>query len=308
MPGRSMPSSISSSSPASAIGSLGSIAAAAIAASGLYAVLIECWAPPVRAGQDQQSDNLIAIEHFLYDAPPSAVLVGSSMADRIPLAALGPDVGSLALAGQSPLVGLEIIARSGRTPGRIYVETNNIAGPPDRTLVDSVFAEPGYALKRYVKALRQAYQPVNLAISLLRRAARGRDEVYYPRIEAASLHKTLVTREQAKLDKAPNLGFLAQNLAAMKRLTGLLGGRGAEIVFFEMPIDPQLETAAAVTAVRQAVHAVFPFDGTCWNSEAAPAGLPSTDGIHLDSDAAGSFGASLAQAVCPKPERPPQPH
>jgi hypothetical protein len=305
-----MPSSISNSSPAviGAAGSLWSIATAAVGAFALYAVLIECWAPAVRAGQDQQSDNLIGIEHFLYDAPPSAVLVGSSMADRIPMATLGPDVGSLALAGESPLVGLDIIMRGGRTPGRIYVETNNIAGPPDEALVDGVFAEPGYTLKRYVKALRQAYQPVNLAISLLRRAVRGRDEVYYPRIADASLHETLVMREQSQLGEAPDAELLARNLAAMKRLISLLSKRGAEIVLFEMPIDPQLESAPAVTAVRQAVSAAFPFDRNCWNSEAAPTGLPSTDGIHLDSNAAAGFGAGLVQTVCPQPEAPPRPH
>jgi len=296
-----MPLSISSSSAAggNAIGTLGSIAAAATVALALYAVLIECWAPPVRAGQDQQSDNLIAIEHFLYDAPPSAVIVGSSMADRIPLGTLGPGVDSLALAGQSPLVGLEMIARCGGTPQRIYVEINNLAAPPDMALVDGVFAEPGYALKRYIKALRHAYQPVNLAISLLRRAARGRDEVYYPRIADAALHETLVAREQARLDEVPNAALLARNLAAMSRLTGRLVERGAEVVLFEMPIDPQLETTPAVTALRRAVHAALPFDRNCWNSSAAPVGLPSTDGIHLDSESAAGFGADLARTVCP---------
>jgi len=302
-----MPLSISSSRPFGAASPLGTIAVAAVGAFALYAGLIECWTPTVRAGQDQQSDNLIAIEHFLYDAPPAAVIVGSSMADRIPLTALGPGVDSLALAGQSPLVGLQVIARSGRTPGRIYVETNTIAAPADQTFVDNVFAEPGYTLKRVIKALRQAYQPVNLAISLLRRAARGRDEVYYPKIEDAALHETLVARERAELEKAPDEGVLERNIAEMKRLASLLTERGAEIVFFEMPIDQQLETAPAVTAVRQAVHAAFPLDRDCWNSEAAPVGMRSTDGIHLDSASAAAFGAGLPLVACPKPVAPPQP-
>ena len=297
-----MPLSISSSrTAADTAGSLCAIAAAAVIVSAVYAVMIQYWAPPVRAGQDQQSDNLIAIEHFLYDASPSAVLVGSSMADRIPLAALGPDIDSLALAGQSPLTGLDIIARSGRTPPRIYVETNNIGQPTDSALVDTVFAGPGYGLKRHVKALRRAYQPVNLAISLLRRAARGRDDVYYPRIDDAALHETLVATERAKLGEDPDPAVLARNVAEMKRLVGLMVERGAQIVLFEMPIDPLLETAPAIVAVRRAVHADFPLGHACWSSEAAPVGLPSTDGIHLASDTAAGFGAALAKTVCRKP-------
>ena len=305
-----MPSSISNSRGDTAI--LRAIAlAAAIVITTLYALLIAVWAPDVRSGQDQGSDNAIAIEHFLYGKPPVAAIVGSSQAERFLADALGPDIANLALAGQNPLVGLSIIARSGHVPRRIYVEINQIGGPVDTALVDGFFAQPGYTLKRIVKALRTAYQPVNVLVSLVRRTVRGRDEIFYPQLDDPVLHDTLVAREQGLLDMPPDATLLDRNLADAKRLIAALAARGAETVFFEMPIEPQFEHAAGVVAVRQAVHAAFPPDQTCWNATGAPAGSPTTDGVHVDSDTAARFGSSLIQIVCHPPTvaaEPPQRH
>ena len=286
------------SKPAGRVGILRPIAISAVIAVGLYAALIEVWSPNVHAGQDQDADNVIAVERFLYDGPtPQAAIVGSSQAQHIPATALGPNVANLALAAESPLVGLTIIARSGRVPRRIYVETNQIAGPADTGLVDGFFAQPGYALKRYVKALRTTYQPANVLVSLVRRAARGRDELYYPKLADPALHDTLIAREQGLLNNPPNAALIEHSLSEMKRLLALLSAKGAEIVFFEMPIEPQFEQAASVVAVREAVQAAFPDDQACWYG-GTPAGLPTTDGVHIDSEQAARFGQSLLQTVC----------
>ncbi|HWB48915.1 MAG TPA: hypothetical protein VG651_07375 [Stellaceae bacterium] len=296
-----MPSSISSFRPCPPAASFRAIALAAIGAVGLYAGLIALWSPAVRSGQDQESDIAIAVEHFLYDAPAETAIVGSSQAQRIPHSALGAKVANLALSGQTPLAGLGIIARSGRVPRRIYVETNNIGHPADAALVDAVFAEPGYTLKRYVKALRTTYQPANIAVSLLRRLARGRDETYYPRSDDRELHAALIAYQRDRLGTPPDPAVLAANIAATQRLAALLTAQGAELVFFEMPIDPALEEAPAVVASRQAILAAFPPGETCWNDPAVPAGLPSSDGIHLDSETAAAFWRRLSRTVCRRP-------
>jgi len=43
------------------------IAISAVVVFGLYAALVEIWPPDVRVGQDQEADNAIAVERFLYD-------------------------------------------------------------------------------------------------------------------------------------------------------------------------------------------------------------------------------------------------
>jgi hypothetical protein len=99
------------------------------------------------------------------------------------------------------------------------------------------------------------------------------------------------------LDTLPNPTLLESNLGDMKRLVELLTARGAEFVFFEMPIEPRFEQAPAVIAAREAMHAAFPDDRACWYGD-TPAGLPTTDGVHIDSEEAARFGQSLLQTVC----------
>jgi len=281
---------------------LRAIAVATLVAIGCYAGLIALWQPTIGAGQDQESDVAIAVERFLYaDAVPDAVIVGSSQAWRIPPRALGPRVANLALAAHNALTGLEIIARSGRVPHRIYVEINMIGRVRHDRFVDGVFAEPGYTLKRYVAALRTTYQPANVAISLLRRAVRGRDEVDYPRVQDRALHDTLIAGGEQSMTQAPEPRVLAGDVAKLQRLAGVLSSAGAELVFFEMPIEPQLEEANAVVAVREAVHAAFPADRACWNQDAPPLGLVSNDGTHLDSETAAKFWTTLAATSCQRP-------
>jgi hypothetical protein len=274
------------------------MALAAVVVTGLYALLIALWQPEIRSGQDQASDNAIAIQRFLYGTPRAAAIVGSSQAERFPADALGSDVANLALAGQNPLVGLTIVARSGQMPRRIYVEINHLDQSVDFALINHVFAEPGYTAKHVVAALRTGYQPVNLAVSLLRRATRGRDDVYYGHIVDPPLHETLIARQQSLLAQPPDPARLQANLAELDRLAAVLTGRGAELVLFEMPIDPALEAALAIVAVRQAARSMFPAGKACWDVDAAPVGLPSMDGIHLDSDTAAGFWARLAATNC----------
>jgi hypothetical protein len=302
MPARSMPLSISNSRIAGGARGLRSIAAATVVSVGLYAGLIALWQPTIGAGQDQESDVAIAVERFLYaDAVPDAAIVGSSQAWRIPTRALGPRVVNLALAAHNAITGLEIIARSGRVPRRIYVETNMIGRVRNDGFVDGVFAEPGFTLKRYVAALRTTYQPANVAISLLRRAVRGRDEVDYPRVQDRALHDTLIAGGEQIMTQPPDPRGLANDVAKLERLAGVLSSAGAELVFFEMPIEPRLEETNAVVAVRAAVHAAFPADRACWNQDTPPLGLVSSDGTHLDSETAAQFWTTVAATTCHRP-------
>jgi hypothetical protein len=299
-----MHSFISSSRAASGEpGVLRNIATAAIVALGFYAAVIALWSPDIHSGQDQESDVAIAVERFLYDGPvPDAAIVGSSQAARIPMSALGAGVANLALAGESPLAGLEIIARSGRIPRRLYIEMNNIGHAPGAAFIEAIFAEPLYTLKRFVKALRTTYQPANVVISLLRRAARGRDEVYYPKVADEPLHNTLLAHRQGLLAEAPDAALLERNLAEVKRFAAKFATGATDLVFFEMPIDPALEQSPAVVAVRRAAYAAFPPGAACWNDDKAPPGLTATDGIHLASDTAAGFWAKLAKTACRRPQ------
>jgi hypothetical protein len=81
--------------------------------------------------------TLIILSRYLRGPVPDIVLVGSSITFRLKeeyFATRG--LRNLALAGGSPVTGLEIVANQPRLPGVILVEANVLARPTDATLVE----------------------------------------------------------------------------------------------------------------------------------------------------------------------------
>ena len=107
-------------------------------------VLIACGFATARFGNGLQmpatttrDGTLITLSRYLRESVPDIVLVGSSITFRLKeeyFATRG--LRNLALAGGSPVTGLEIVANQPRLPGVILVEANVLARPIDATLVE----------------------------------------------------------------------------------------------------------------------------------------------------------------------------
>ena len=82
--------------------------------------------------------TLITLNRYVQEPTPAVVLVGSS--DHLP--ALGgiffarTRVRNLALAGDSPVTSLAIVAQQKRLPKVVLIETNVLSRPADRALVE----------------------------------------------------------------------------------------------------------------------------------------------------------------------------
>ena len=105
---------------------------------GAAIVLIACGFATARFGSGLQMDGtLIALSRYLREPVPDIVLVGSSIAFRLKEEYFAtPGLRNLALAGGSPVTGLEIVANRPRLPKLILVETNVLARPVDAALVE----------------------------------------------------------------------------------------------------------------------------------------------------------------------------
>ena len=106
-------------------------------------VLIACGFATARFGGLQmpatttRDGTLITLSRYLREPVPDIVLVGSSIAFRLKEEYFAtPGVRNLALAGGSPLTGLEIVANQPRLPGVILVEVNILNRATDAALVE----------------------------------------------------------------------------------------------------------------------------------------------------------------------------
>ena len=134
---------------------------------GAAIVLIACGFATMRLGSGLQmpatttrDGTLITLSRYLREPVPDIVLVGSSITFRLREEYFAtPGLRNLALAGGSPITGLEIIANQPRLPGLILVEANVLTRPADTALVERYSrgeAEPLFF--RPVRAAVAAYE------------------------------------------------------------------------------------------------------------------------------------------------------
>src|SRR5437660_7207526 len=96
----------------------------------LAAFGVVTWLAPWRAelAENNFQANLIRLQAFLFDPPPRAVLVGSSLSGRLlPRFFEGTElapVANLGLDGLSPVFGLKTVAR--RPPPLVLIEENTL--------------------------------------------------------------------------------------------------------------------------------------------------------------------------------------
>ena len=107
-------------------------------------VLIACGFATVRFGSGLQmpatttrDGTLITLSRYLREPVPGTVLVGSSITFRLKEEYFAtPGLRNLALAGGSPVTGLEIVANQPQLPGLILVEANVLSRATDIALVE----------------------------------------------------------------------------------------------------------------------------------------------------------------------------
>lgn len=141
-------------------------------------LLLKIFSPRAELAENNLQANLIRIQSFLFDPPPRALLVGSSMTGRLlpryfnetPLA----PIGNLGLDGSGPVLGLELAAQ--RPPPVLLVEINLLLKPwtPNDSLLQETCQSPAFRVSRHVSLLRAQSRPSSILYSWLKtRTNRG---------------------------------------------------------------------------------------------------------------------------------------
>ena len=246
---------------------------------GAYSAYILLARPDVSVFQNQWIRNYVRAEDYLYakeDYP--AVVVGTSLAAKLPAEKIEPQVYNLAFEGGSALTGLNIIAASGRYPKVVLIESNLVDASSDQVMLDSLFTPVEWRVKGHTPAMQDRYQPINLMLTSFFREK--------PRIRRAKLEKgpdpavfepNLKMQAQALNVKGP--GFSAAGLDELKKAMDLLRAKNVRILFFRMPVDPSLVGSVKYVATQRELKKRFPDIG--WLPQPDDSRYETEDGSHL---------------------------
>jgi hypothetical protein len=243
--------------------------------------------------------SLITLNRYAEGPIPDVVLVGSSLTFRLKEEYFATTkLRNLALAGGSPVTGLEIVANQQRLPRIVLVETNVLSRATDEVLVDR------YSRKGNAEPL--FFRPVRAVV------ASYENWLHAPvtHADATSAHARLLEQPPSAFDNHVYVDRAVQqsntedptvatqlNVHRIEQLILALEQRGARVLLFHLPLSKELENARFAKITRDIVHARFPDSDRWLTINVSRSELRWEDGVHLDERSAFIVVQSIHRAV-----------
>ena len=250
--------------------------------------------------------TLITLNRYAKEPLPDVALVGSSLAFRLKEEYFAtPRLRNLALAGGSPVTGLEIVANQPRLPRIVLVETNVLSRAIDTDLVErysrSGNTEPLFF--RPIRTIAAAYENwlhaplVHTQVSLALRQLVERPPSRFDSHIYADRALQQFNAEDPSVAARMNAKRIEQLIPVVER-------RGGRVLLFELPYSEQLEGSRAATITREIIHSQFPDPDRWLRIDYGRAELRWADGVHLDERSAvlvtQSIDSALASLLAPR--------
>lgn len=247
--------------------------------------------------QHLANGNRIKAENYVFgpDDPDATVIVGSSLAYRIELDSMPERTHNLGFGGLSIYDGLQLINRAGKTPARVLIESNVLFRNADALFLNALF-EPGlYELRRELPIMRESNQPSGVLYGLVKKTLLQQRDPTAQNDSVLVPSAVMLQEHRHSYSETPTDTTVQRFMRMLRNEVDALEQRGVEVLFFEVPIHPDLERAALSELSRSLVEQHFqnaPFlrmpEQPIWRT---------TDGLHLDKADARRFSGLLARAI-----------
>jgi hypothetical protein len=252
--------------------------------------------PGISTSQNQNQDNIIKAQQYMNALPHHYcnVIVGSSLSTRLIEDSI-PGIYNLSFGGLSIYDGLKIIQKTIEKPEIVFIEMNILQRDESATFVNELFNPVNYYSVKYIPLLREDKKPISFLVTRITDFIQTlrRPDVKIKQHEVKQKSKEInlevfegmLNSKISEFSHNPDTMMIAQRMNKLRRYVGSLENKGIKIVFFEMPVNYQLEKLNIPVAFRNAFYVNFP------KSKYLYVDLPNTrftttDGMHLPEDEA----------------------
>ncbi|WP_334434181.1 hypothetical protein [Bradyrhizobium sp. AZCC 1610] len=242
--------------------------------------------------------TLITLSRYLREPVPDIVLVGSSLTFRLKEEYFAtPKLRNLALAGGSPVTGLEIVANQPRLPAIILIEANVLSRTTDTALVERYSrgdTEP--LLFRPVRAAVAAYeQRLHAPLTHEQVAVNLRKLVEQPPSDFDS--RIYADRALQQFNAEDPTDAVRANAKRIEELIRKVEQRGARVLLFELPYSEPIGSSRAAEITQEIIHAGFSDLHRWLRIDANRSELRWADGVHLDERSAVIVTQAMERAL-----------
>jgi hypothetical protein len=244
--------------------------------------------------------TLITLNRYAKEPIPDIVLVGSSLTFRLKEEYFAtPRLRNLALAGGSPVTGLEIVANQPRLPKLVLIEANVLSRAPDAALVERYSRSGGAAEPLFFRPVRTAvaayenwlHAPLSHA-----RVSPALDQLL-KQPPSDFDNRVYADRALQQFNAQDPTAVALANVNRVEQLIASIEARGSRALLFELPYSEPLEGSRSATITSEIVHAKFPALDQWLPIAYSRNELRWADGVHLDERSAVIVSQSIDRAL-----------
>ena len=219
---------------------------------------------PFSISQHQWQDNIIRAEKFIFDTDSTIknLILGSSLALRIQTDSL-PNYYNLSLASHGIFDGLHILRLKKHLPLNVFIEINNINSRENQTFKEIIHSPIRNILKDNFSMFRSDKQPLAVILRIIElipyRMMLGYNHSTNKKTEEkSSLFNEMLNGHKAKLSRQIDSLDMDKQFGTLSNHIQFLISKGVNVVFFEMPINPQLVELNKPIYIRERVQKEYP--------------------------------------------------
>lgn len=238
-------------------------------------------------------DSVERCEEYVYHGHYDKVFVGSGLIGEFDNY-LSEGAFNLCFPYFGSCTGLEIIARSGKVPEVVFIETNYIFKGSDKELVARIFDKQWRKLRQIAPALLKKNRPGSLFRSAVKHLSNDKTPETAKQT-SWRLNEDELDRFYWIYNEHPDTQEIDNILAELEKHLDYITGQACQIVFFEMPVHKDLYHSRLMDFQRKKLKEFLNNKNYPWIESSQLHDYQTVDGIHLTKESMSRYADFLMQ-------------
>jgi len=253
--------------------------------------------------QNDKSANLITAQNFIYNFPDKeishdTVIVGSSISRKLITDSLGKNYLNLAFNAWSSYEGLELLNLTKKKPACVMIEMNVVGDTVMEQDVLNSMNALSFNVNELFKSFQLQNQPVGILIGYFKNKLKAKmEELKRKKRENQDLYKYNLQQEKETMTKILPDSVFSARFNVLSKLVETFKKENINIIFFEIPMDNELENTPLVLTTRALFHKYFPDSTYRYIAMQSTNKYIYSDGIHLSLQSALPYTLYLKNAI-----------
>lgn len=265
----------------------------------IYELILRVTTVPWDSSQNDKSANIISAQNYLYnysdkEIEEDTVILGTSVSRKLIIDSLGKHFVNLSFNAWTVYDGLGVVRMNGSRPSCLLIETNYVKDLVLQPELSDIMEPISYYSGKVFKSLHLANQPAGLLVGWGKNKLQSRiDALREKKREDTGLYNLNVRQNKVFMNETTPDSILTGRFEKLKALITAFQKNHTSVIFFEIPIDPELENTNSMVEVRKYYASFFPKSEFTYIPRPEANNFVYSDGIHLSKESAVKYSLYL---------------